>query len=92
MFTANEGANTISSFGIASDGNLTAATGSPFAGPTEVSALGVDNTGVYMVAVGYDANTGVRLYSISSAGVLTQVATAASGTTTQYPALVAMTH
>ncbi len=92
LFTANEGTGNISAFAIGSGGALNAVTGQPFAGPAHVSALGVDNTGVYMVAVGYDASTGVRLYSISSTGVLTQVATAASGTNTVLPALVAMTH
>ena len=97
LFTANEGTGTISSFGVGGSsvrgaGSLNAVTGSPFPGPTNVSALGVDNTGSYMVAVGYDASTGVRLYLISSAGVLAQVAAAASGTNTGFPALVAMTH
>ncbi len=92
LFTANEGTGNISAFGIGSGGVLNPVAGQPFAGPPHVSALGVDNTGVYMVAVGYDANTGVQLYSISSTGVLTQVATAASGINTVLPALVAMTH
>lgn len=92
LFTANEGAGTISSFGISGAGVLNPAANSPFAASAFVSALAVDNTGAYLVAVGYDARTGVRLYSISSTGVLTQVAAAASGTNTVLPALVAMTH
>ena len=92
LYTADEGAGTVSGFGIGNNGSLTAITGSPFAGPANVSALAVDNTGGYMVAVGYDANTGVRLYSISASGVLAQVAQAGSGTSLAYPALVAMTH
>ncbi len=92
VFTANEGTGTISSFGIGASGSLTAVTGSPFPGPRYASALGVDNTGTYMVAVGYDASAGVRLYLIASTGVLAQVAVAASGTNIGYPALVAMTH
>ncbi len=92
VYTANEGAGTISGFGISGSGTLNAASGSPFAGPTNVSALGADNTGNYLVAVGYDASTGVRLYSVSAVGVLTQVAAAGTGTVTTYPALLAMTH
>ena len=92
LFTANEGTGTISSFGVSGAAALNATPGSPFAGPAHVSALGIDNTGVYMVAVGYNATTGVQLYSVSSTGVLTQVAAAASGTNTVLPALVAMTH
>ena len=92
VYTADEGAGTIAGFGIGGNGSLTAVTGSTFAGPPNVAALAVDNTGDYMVAVGYDANTGVRLYTISSAGVLSQVAASGSGSNSAYPALVAMTH
>ena len=92
LYTANEGAGTISGFGISGSGSLNEVAGSPVAGPPNVSALGVDNTGDYMVAVGYDANTGVRLYSISSTGALTQVVATGSGANDEYPALVAMTH
>ncbi len=92
VYTANEGAGTISAFGISGSGALNSLSGSPFAGPANVSALGVDNTGGYLVAVGYDANAGVQLYSISSAGVLSQVNATGSGTNTAFPALVAMTH
>ena len=59
----------------------------------DVSAIAVDNTGGYLIAVGYDANAGVELYSIaSSTGALTKVAAVGSGTSTLYPALVAVTH
>ncbi len=92
VYTANEAAGTISGFGIGGSGALTAVSGSPFAGPANVSALGFDKSGGYAVAVGYDASAGVRLYSVSSAGVLTQVAATGSGTSEAYPALVAMTH
>ena len=91
LFTANEGSGTISALSVGANGVLNTV-GSPVSGPANVSALGVDNTGLYMVAVGYDASAGVRLYSLSSTGVLTQVAAQASGTDTVLPALVAMTH
>ena len=92
VYTANEGAGTISGFGISGSGSLNEISGSPMAGPPNVSALVADNTGDYMVAVGYDANTGIRLYSIASTGALTQVAQTGSGANDAYPALVAMTH
>ena len=92
VYTANEGAGTISGFAVSGSGSLNEITGSPVAGPANVSALGMDNSGDYMVAVGYDAGAGVRLYSIGSSGALTQVAEAGSGTNDAYPALVAMTH
>jgi hypothetical protein len=52
----------------------------------------VDNTGSYLVAVGYDATAGVQLFSISTTGVLASLKSAATSTATQYPVLVAMTH
>ena len=92
LFFANEGLGTIGAYGIGTNGSLTQITGSPFAGPTNVAALAVDNTGGYLVAVGYDATAGVRLYSIASSGALSQVAESGSGTESVYPALVAVTH
>ena len=92
VYTANIVSSTISGFAIGSGGALTQVTGSPTVGPQSVAAIGVDNTGGYLLAVGYDGSAGVQLYSISSAGVLAQVAETGSGTNEAYPALVAMTH
>ena len=92
VYTADEGASTISGFQIGNGGSLAEVANSPFAAPANVSALGVDNTGTYLLGVGYDAKSGVQLYSIASTGVLSPVAAAGSGTNASYPALVAMTH
>ncbi len=92
VYTANEGTGTISAFGIDANGSLTTLTGSPYAGPANVAALGVDNTGAYMIAAGYDGTAGVRLYAIGATGILTQIAATGSGAATAYPTLVAMTH
>ena len=95
VYTANEGASTISVYGISSTGVLSA-NGSPFAGPTNVSAIGVDNSGKYMLAAGYNSTNGVQLLSISSTGnnigTLTLVTSAATGTSTAYPVVLAMSH
>ncbi len=90
VFTANEGTGTISSFAITGNGALS--NGLSVAGPAHVSALAVDNTGLYLIAVGYDASEGVQLFALSSTGVLTAKAVAASDTNTALPALVAVTH
>lgn len=92
VYTANEKASTISGFSVVNGGGLTEISGSPTAGPANVSAISVDNTGGYLVAVGYDATKGVQLYTISSTGALASVAQAGSGTSEAYPALVATTH
>lgn len=92
VFTANEGTGTISAFATGTSTALTAITGSPFTGPAHVSALGVDSTSSYLVALGYDSSAGVQLWSIPSSGVISQLKTAGSTTATQFPVLVAMSH
>lgn len=92
VFTANQGAGTISSFTTGTAPALQAVSGSPFTGPAHVAALGLDNTGSYLVAAGYDGSAGVALFSISTTGVLASIASAGTGTATAYPVLVAMTH
>ncbi len=93
VYTANEGTGTISGYSInATTGALTAISGAPFAGPANVSALGVDKSGSYMVAAGYNSSSGVQIFSISSTGALTLGASAGAGTATAYPVVLAMSH
>ncbi len=93
VFTANEGTSNISAFTTGTTTALTSVSGSPFAAPNDVAALGVDSTDTYLVAVGYDTSAGIQLYSIASSGVLSALAkTAGTTTATQYPVLVAMSH
>lgn len=92
VYTANEGAGNISAFSIGSGGALTAISGSPFAGPANASAIGVDTSGKYMVAGGYNSSSGVQLFSIGSNGGLTLITSAGTGTSTTIPAVLAMTH
>ena len=92
LYTANQTAGTISGFSFTSAGILTPLTGSPYAAPTLVSALGVDNTGKYIVASGYSQSAGTKLYTIGSAGALTAASVAtATSTTTANPVVIAMT-
>lgn len=92
VYTANEGNGTISAWSMGTTGGLTAVAGSPFTGPSSVSALGVDKSGSYMVAAGYNSSSGVQLFSIGSTGALTLAASAGSGTSTAYPVVLAMSH
>ncbi|HEX5282617.1 MAG TPA: beta-propeller fold lactonase family protein [Bryocella sp.] len=92
VYTANEGAGTISSFAIDSSATLKQVSGSPFTGPANVSAIGVDKSGTYMVAAGYNGSSGVQLFTIGSTGGLTLVTSAGTGTSTSFPAILAMTH
>ncbi len=92
VYTADVGLGTITGFGTGTTTALTLLAGSPYAAPASVAALGIDSTNGYLVAAGYDANAGVQLYSIGSAGALTAVHSAATSTAKQDPVLVAMSH
>ena len=90
VYVANEADSTISGFSI-SNGALTALSGSPFAAPTGVDAIGRDSTGAYILAEGYNATSGIELYSIGTTGALAESSEAASGTTTSIPVVVGLT-
>jgi len=94
VYTANENAGTISVFSLPGSGVITAQ--GTVTGPTNVSALGIDSTGDYLVAAGYNTTSGLQVFSISSSGALTAVGTpeptAASGGTTLVPVVMALTH
>ena len=92
VYTANPGAGNISGFSIGASGALTTLSGSPFTGPSNVSAIGVDKSGSYMVATGYNGTSGVQLFTVGTGGVLTLVTSAGTGTSTAYPAILALTH
>ena len=92
VYTANEGAGTISAFGVGANGTLTQVSGSPFAGPATASALGVDKSGKYMVAAGYNGSSGVQLLSIGTTGSLSLTTSAGTGTSTTIPVVLAMSH
>lgn len=92
VYTADAGTSRVTGFATGTTTALTTLSGSPYTAPANVAALGLDNTGDYLVAAGYSATAGVQLFSISSAGLLTATKSAATSTATQYPVLVAMSH
>ncbi len=92
VYTADVGLGKITGFATGTTTALTVLSGSPYAAPASVAALGVDSTNAYLVAAGYSASAGVQLYAIGTTGVLTPVTSAATSTATQYPVLVAMSH
>ncbi len=92
LYTANEGAGTISGFSLSGTAQLTGLSASPYTGPTNVSALGLDSTGTYLLAVGYNATTGLQMFKPSSGALGAALATAGTGTNTASPALLALTH
>ncbi|MGA8939590.1 MAG: beta-propeller fold lactonase family protein [Acidobacteriaceae bacterium] len=92
VYVGNQTDGTITAYTIGTNAALTAVSGSPFTGPTTVSSLGVDSTGAYLVSSGYNSTTGINLYAIGTTGVLTNKATAATGTSALIPTPIAMTH
>jgi len=92
LYVGNKTDSTISSFSQ-SGGKLTSISTTNTAAPTTVSALTTDNTGKYVIAAGYDAASGVQVYSTGTTGALAvQPTTGATGTSTTVPALLATTH
>jgi len=92
VYTGNETDGTLTGYTIGSAGALTAQTASPYTGPTTVAALGRDNSGTYIFAAGYSATSGFQVFQIGSSGQLTATNTAASGTDTTVPIVMALTH
>lgn len=91
VYTANTADGTISGFTSAS-GVLTPIAGSPFTAPTDVSALGLDNSKQFLVAAGLNSNNGAQIYTIGAAGALTVSSSVAPTSTNSNPVVIAMTH
>ena len=92
VYVGNESLGAIYGFSIGTSAALTALAGSPFTGPTSVDALAFDSTSAYLIASGYNASTGIQLFSIGSAGALSSVGTAGTGTSDIIPGAIATTH
>jgi hypothetical protein len=92
LYVANFSDSTISGFSVASGGVLTALTGSPFNGPTNVISLGITSNGSNLLANGYNTTNGLQIFSIGSTGALTQSGSTGTAASTLIPAVIAMTH
>jgi len=90
LYTADEGTSTISEFSVSS-GVLTAFSTPTVLGPTNVSALGVDRSGTYLLAAGYNSTNGLQMFTISST-TLAAVASQGTGGATTVPVVMALTH
>lgn len=95
VYVGNTTDGTISAY-TQSAGKLTNVTTTAYSAPTFVSSLARDNSGKYLIATGYNATSGTRLYTIGTGGALNDPTTtastvAATGTATAVPGLVAVT-
>jgi 6-phosphogluconolactonase len=96
VYTANLADSTVSGFALSGNAVMTALSGSPFAGSPTNSQLAVDNTGNFMLSIGY-GSAGATQYTIDSSttttpGVLLSPVTVATGSSTLVPAVLAVTH
>jgi 6-phosphogluconolactonase len=91
VYVGNKTDSTISGFSIGTNAVLTAISGSPFTGPTSIGALGIDNTGAYLIASGYNTSTGIELLSIGTTGALTSSGSAGTGTNAAVVSAIATT-
>jgi 6-phosphogluconolactonase len=93
VYTADENsAGSISAFGLSGTAQIAQLSGSPVTGPAYVSALGVDNSGLYLLAEGYSASAGLQLFTITTTGLTAIGTNFATGTSLTVPNLIAMTH
>lgn len=76
LYVTNQGGNSVSAFAVASDGTLSAVTGSPFSAgtATTLNGLVVDSTGRFLYVASMGGVGGVVGYSIdSTTGALTLI-------------------
>jgi 6-phosphogluconolactonase len=93
IYVGNQSDSTITGYAIGTNAALTPIAGSPFTGPTTVSALATNSTGAYLLAAGFNASNGLQLFTITSTGALTLDASAGTGTGTAAPTpVLAATH
>ena len=93
VYVANRSDNTISGYVISSGGALTVAASSPYSAGDEVTALGAESKGNWLIAVANSGTPDVTLYGFDSAtdeaGRIYTVGSANAGTT---PMALALTH
>lgn len=97
VYDANYADGTISGFSISGSGTsltLTKLAGSPFTAPANVSALAADNSGKYLLAMGFSSTNGVQMYSLSSGvpSAVTSNGTQATSTSQSEAPALALTH
>jgi 6-phosphogluconolactonase len=92
VYAGNQSTGTIYGFSIGTNAALTAISGSPFTGPTTLNAMAFDSTDAYLIASGYNATTGIQLFTLGTTGALTSAGTAGTGTSALIPGAIATTH
>jgi 6-phosphogluconolactonase (cycloisomerase 2 family) len=94
VYVADRSDSTITGFSVASNGTLTTLALSPYSSGPEVSALAVDKSGDYLLAVANGGSPDLTMYSFDSttAGKLDLSATIATGTDPTGAVALAATH
>jgi 6-phosphogluconolactonase len=92
IFTGSENASSTAILSAFNAGTTNPLSGASYIAPTTVAALGVDKTAGYLVAAGYNASSGIQLFTIGSTGLLVSVGSVGTGTVTTVPTVMALTH
>jgi len=90
VYVANQTDGTITAYSIGT--NTVLSTVGTYPAPTTVTSLARDNSGTYLLALGYSASSGTQMFSIGSSGSLALTSSTSSGTVTTNPAPLATTH
>jgi 6-phosphogluconolactonase len=91
VFVANRSDSTISGYSLASTGTLTSL-GSPTSSGPSVTALAVDKSGDYLLALANGGSPDLTMYSFSSTGSLGLSTTTTTGADPTGPVALAATH
>ena len=94
VYVANQIDSTISGYSVASNGTLTALSGSPYTSGSQVDALAVDNSKSYLLAAARNGSADLTMYSFDSsvAGKLDFSTSAQSGNDPAGAVAIATTH
>jgi 6-phosphogluconolactonase (cycloisomerase 2 family) len=94
VYVANQLDSTISGYSIASAGTATATSGSPYSTVSGPTALAIDNTGKYLLAISHAGSPDLSLFSFDTTitGKLDLVSSTSTGTDPTGPIAIAATH
>jgi 6-phosphogluconolactonase len=94
LYAANGSDATISGYAIGTSSSLSALNGSPYASGAQVTSLGVDRSGAYLLAAAFGGSPDLSMYSFDTTtpGKLNLATSTATGTGTTGAVAVALTH
>jgi len=94
VYAANRGDSTISGYAIGAGGLLTPLAGSPYKSGLQVTALGIDSSGKYLLAAANGGSPDLTMYGfdVTTPGKLDSLTSASTDTAPSNAVAVALTH